>query len=201
MENQPSGVMNSTKNTQQAPLMKPLLDQESKNLMNFLSLEKNDETKINSLIFEPDPTPQNDDQNNSANSLDSGKTDFKYVDVGNISKGELGLLKPTILTRPPRGTQLEKLIGNPNKDSDCGESIKKEESELQRKAKVKDQDLIQKRHKTNQRQRERKRERNSFNLKRENIEKLMEIKPIPVNMGSTKNVVFNSELFSLFNAF
>ena len=64
-----------------------------------------------------------------------------------------------------------------------------------------DQDLIQKRHKTNQRQRERKRERNSFNLKRENIEKLMEIKPIPVNMGSTKSVVFNSELFSLFNAF
>ena len=124
MENQLSGVMDSTKNTQQAPLIKPLLDQESKNLMNFLSLEKNDETKLNSLIFEPDPTPQNDDQNNSANSLD------------NISKGELGLLKTTILTRPPRGTQLEKLIGNPNTDSECGESIKKEESELQRKAKA-----------------------------------------------------------------
>ena len=325
MENQPPGVMDSTKNPQQAPLMKPLLDQESKNLMNFLSLEKNDETKINSLIFEPDPTPQNDDQNNSANSLDSGNTDFKYVDVGNKSKGKLGLLKTTILTRPPRGTQLEKLIGNPNTDSECGESIKKEESELQVKAKatqlkkdnevfkfqmdvdgkearfykgvniegrtdcpdcknvfanpnslrdhigykhigikfdchlcdyratkkaslklhvqsmhlgilfpcnycdyknakkarldlhilnkhsnllspakvksLNDQDLIQKRHKTNQRQRERKRERNSFNLKRENIEKLMEIKPIPVNMGSTKSVVFNSELFSLFNTF
>ena len=31
---------------------------------------------------------------------------------------------------------MEKLIGNPNTDSECGESIKKEESELQRKAKA-----------------------------------------------------------------
>ena len=123
MENQPSEVIDSIKKHQQAPLMNPFLNQESKNLLRFLSSEKNYGKKHNSLIYEPDPTPQNNDQNDR-------NPDLKCV--VNINEEGSGVLEKTIMTRPPSETQLEKHVGIHNSELEYVDNgnIKKEEAEL-----------------------------------------------------------------------
>ena len=86
-----------TDTVQEAPQMSPLLDQDSKNLMNFLSAEQND--KNNSMILESDPTPQINVQKTesmkSTNTSDKNDSEQPtgYINVGNIKKEESGLVK------------------------------------------------------------------------------------------------------------
>ena len=103
---QPSNIFD---NTQEAPLMKPLLDRDSKNTMNFLRSENiNDETNLK--IFEPDPTQIKVQKNETMNSVRTLDRNYSVVDVRNIKKEKPPLMNKTKASKggTPRGPRLEK---------------------------------------------------------------------------------------------
>ena len=59
----PTNIKDNTENIQQDNLMNADLDQESKNLMTFLSSDTKDEFSLNSKILEPDPVYHSNVQN------------------------------------------------------------------------------------------------------------------------------------------
>ena len=97
---QPANIINNT-NTEEVPLINPLLDRDNKNTMNFLSSERNDETNVNLKMFEPGP-PQ-------IKVKKSESSDRNYSDIINIKKEKSPLMNKTKSSKgvTPRGPRLE----------------------------------------------------------------------------------------------
>ena len=111
---QPANIINNT-NTEEVPLINPLLDRDSKNTMNFLSSERNDETNVNLKMFEPGP-PQikvkKSESIKSVRTLDRNYYSENHtgsIDVINIKKEKSPLMNKTKSSKgvTPRGPRLE----------------------------------------------------------------------------------------------